>query len=146
MIPSCLSEGRELLYGSLHGQAESCLQTLGAPCQRCISLDNPHYHATHLKDRKSKGVTRDQGEDLMAKLVQKLSESMKSKVGEIKLFCTKVHKFMVHVARPGAVEVALIFKEILAADSSLHFNGRIQYTVAERKEEDERRFQKKGKC
>ena len=57
----------------------------------------------------------------MAKLMQKLQESMKSKVGEIELFGTKVHKFRFHIARPGAVEVALIFKELLAADSSLHF-------------------------
>lgn len=97
-------------------------------------------------ERKIKGITRDQAEDLIKKLAAKLPESIKPKIGELELFGTKVHKFRVHVSAPGAVEVALIFKEALKDDESLHFNERIQYTVAERTEENEKRYQAAGKA
>ena len=96
-------------------------------------------------ERKSKGISRDQAEELVKKLSLRLPESMKSKIGELELFGSKVHKFRVHVKPPGAVEVALNFKETLTEDKELHFNDMIQYTVAERPEESEKRYQAAGK-
>ena len=97
-------------------------------------------------EKKTKGISRDQAEELVKKLTRKLPDSMKAKVGDLELFGTKVHKFRVHVAPPGAIEIALIFKEELEANESLRFNDRKQYTVAERTDEEEKRYRAAGKA
>ena len=98
------------------------------------------------KDRKTNGINRDEAEILVAKLKEKLPQSMKPKVGELEIYGARGHKFKVHVSPPGAVEVSLIWKELLRDDASLQYNGKILWTTAEREPADQKRFSVGGKA
>ena len=62
------------------------------------------------------------------------------------MYGLKNHKFSVTVAPPVAVEVALIWKDVLSANESLHFNGLTQFANAEREPTEARRFATAGKA
>jgi hypothetical protein len=82
----------------------------------------------------------------LGKLLAKLPQSIKHKVGEIELYGTKAHKFKVHVAPPAAAVVAVSFKEFLKEDAALHFNGQVKYTTTQRPPAEEKQFSAAGKA
>ena len=96
-------------------------------------------------DRRSKGVSRLEAEELMEKLKKKVPESLREKIGEIECFGSRCNKIKVHIQPPFAVEIALIFKEALE-DESLFYNGRRLWTSVQKQPSEQAKFQKVGKA
>ena len=84
------------------------------------------------KEHPSKGIEWHQAEDFVARLSAHLPESIKPRVGDIRMYGLKNHKFTVKVAPPAAVEVALIWKDVCRDNEGLHFNGLTQFATPER--------------
>ena len=97
------------------------------------------------KDRRTAGVTRDEAEALLVKLVDKLPATIRHKVGELEVYGYRSNKIKVNISPPAAVEVALIWKECLKDDVSLQHNGSELYTTAEREPAKQKRYQTGGK-
>ena len=98
------------------------------------------------KERKTKGISRDEAETLVARLIEKLPQSIKHKVGEIEVYGSRGHKFKVNIKPPDAIEISLIWKEHLKEDDSFTFNGKVLWASAQREPAEQRRFEAGGRA
>ena len=97
-------------------------------------------------ERRTKGINRDQAETLVNSLTAHLPASLKNKIGDFEVFGTRANKVRVHVIPPAAVEVSLIFKEVLAEDPNLKFNNNTLYITIEREPLVQKMFATGGKA
>ena len=98
-------------------------------------------------ERKTKGISRVHAEELLSKLVPTLPPTLQSKVGELELYGSRSHKFKVNIKPPGAIEIALLFKEKLqSGDDGFLFNGKELFATAQREPEVQNRFARAGRA
>ena len=98
-----------------------------------------------LKYRRSNGMTRPEAEKLVEDFKEELPESLRGKIGEIRMRGFRAYKFRLDVAPPHAEEVSSIFKDALK-EPSLRFNMRELYTTVERTPEDQKMVAAGGKA
>ena len=93
------------------------------------------------------GIERHQAEDLVAKLTEKVPSSIRHKIGELVVFGIKSYKVKVFVAPPAALEVSMIWNEVLkGGDQSVKFNGTDQYVTVQREAAEAKRYASGGKA
>ena len=86
-----------------------------------------------------------EADELLKQLKARLPEELRGKIGAFECFGNRSNKIKVHVEPPYAVEISLLFKQVLMDEANLYKERKL-WTKVEKDAKEHFRYEKVGKA